>query len=164
MRTKKRRSTKQEEENFYEIDKTRLDEEWIAQPKLFMKYAALLADGKRNVEIAKSALEVANAEMSREIRAKPAKYGIKKVTENSIKEELVIRMNQSDEFIELINTKHRAEIYGATVTALDHRKRALQDLVSLFGMEYFSVPRAREMSKDQISTAKDRVAYNRSKR
>ncbi len=136
--------------DFFDIDRERLDEEWIAQPKLFFKYASKLADAKRKLEEAKGELDVTTAELDQSIRSAPEKFGLAKVTEGSIKQAIMTQdiYNKANSVVG--GLKYKVDMYQAAVSALDHRKRALENLVDLWAQDYWAEPRAKTNSREKI--------------
>ena len=55
--------------------------------------------------------------------------------------------------------KHRVDVLSGAVTALDHRKKALENLVDLHGRNYFSTPRidTRHLGSEGIEKFKETV-------
>lgn len=151
-----------EQENILEIDETRLDEAWIAQPKLYYKYAKQLANArtvveeiKNQQEIIKTDIDNVKATLDMSIRNNPDGYGIGKTTETAIKnavsvqpeyKEIMETYNASQK--KLVEAKNEADVLQALVTALDHKKSALENLVRLHGQNYFSSPK---MAEDESS-------------
>jgi len=63
---------------------------------------------------------------------------------------------------EVLRLRHAADVLQAAVTALDHRKKALENLVYLHGQNYFSEPHARDGdSRETVNAATKRAARNR---
>jgi len=146
-----KKNTPEIDPDFFEIDPNRLDEEWVAQPKLFMKYSMMLADARRQLDIAKSKLEVVKAEVDRDIRRNPIKYGLDgRVTEKSIEALVPLQKKFRKGLAEVHNAKHSVDILYAAVTTLDHRKKGLEKLVDLHGQQYFSAPRASGENKEAM--------------
>lgn len=135
--------TKTDDPDFFEIDKNQLDLEWQRQPGLFHKYATQLADAKREFEQAKTATDVAAANADSIIRETPAKFGIEKVTEAAVKAAVVSHPGYARAVAKMHEARHAVDILQAAVTTLDHRKKALENLVDLRLADYFSEPRAR---------------------
>jgi hypothetical protein len=134
----------------FQIDRFRLDDEWVRQPDLYRRYAEALADARRDHEEAKNVLAVVRAEVESEIRKDPADYFIDKVTEGSIKSTVETVEKVVDAEAVVVNARHAVGVLEAAVGALDHRKRALSDLVSLHLADYYSKPVAREGSKEAV--------------
>lgn len=129
---------------FFDIDKTRLDEEWTNQPKIYFEYASKLAKANSIVEQAKAEADVVKAEVASKIRNDPKKYGGKdKLSETQIT--VIISSDKKyQEALQVIRSKkYKADILSAAVWALDHRKKALENLVYLHGQNYFSTPQAK---------------------
>jgi DNA repair ATPase RecN len=127
--------------DFFLIDPNALDREWIAQPALYHEYATKLADAKRAAEQAKTAVDVVWATVETAVRETPAKYGIEKVTEAAVKAAVSTHRKYAAAIQAAIDAKHAVDILQAAVNTLDHRKRALENLVDLRLADYFSEPR-----------------------
>jgi len=154
------------DESVLEINQLRLDEEWVNQPKLYLEYAAKLADARRDLDLSKSELELTVAELDADIRADPEGHDIgEKVTENAIKNCIPTLKRYQVANNALIDAKHKVDVLQAFVNALDHRKRALENLVDLHGQSYFAEPRARkEEDREAMTEAKDRMTMKRGQR
>ncbi len=126
------------------IDPGNLDKEWLTQPRLYYQWAAMAAEARREHEEARRAVDVARADAAMTIRSDPAAYGIEKVTEAQIAAAVELAQDVRDAEQDAINLRHRVDVVGAAVAALDHRKRALENLVELFLANYYAEPRARE--------------------
>lgn len=144
------------------IDTNILDREWSYQPRLFFRYAKMLADARQDYEAAKSNLKVVAAELDRGIRRKALKREEKLTTQD-----VTARVQESEEYIAadrtVIAAKHRLDILDAAVTALEHRKQALENLVRLHGQNYFSVPKTDgDDAKNFIENTRKRNTRKRS--
>lgn len=158
--------TKEAEEDFsfFDLNQNKLDEEWVRQPQLYYKYAALLADARAEQERAKNARDLCYADLDGDIRSHPDKYELQKVTDTSV-ENAIIRCEDYQEAVRrLIKAKHRADQLYAVVSALDHRKEALESLVRLFGQNYFSTPVANGELREEMIAAEAVSAFDRRKR
>lgn len=125
------------------IDENMLDEEWIGQPRLFFQHAEKLAGARNALDEAKVRLEIVKAGLSRAIREDPASFGLPKITEASVEAAICEQAKFITAQSEVRHLKHKVDVLAAAVTALDHRKKALENLVTLHGQNYFSVPQAR---------------------
>jgi hypothetical protein len=122
------------------IDQDALDLEWLDQANRKFKYSKILADCRRELESAESNLAVTKAEVSQMIRRDPKQYGLEKTTEGSIAEVLLLAP-EVQTAIERVNTaKYEVDIAFAAVNSFEHRKAALENLVKLFGQNYFAGP------------------------
>lgn len=125
------------------IDKNRLDEEWTGQPEKMEKYSKLLADAKNDHATKKAEFELRDAELTAAVRLNPSRYGLVKVTEGGI-EQAVILLKEYQEAQKAVNdANHKVDLLKAVVDALIHRRSALEGLVDLFKVSYFSDPRVR---------------------
>jgi hypothetical protein len=122
------------------IDELRLDMEWLRQPKLYYTWAARYADAKRDVGESKQELEVVKAELTRAIRADPVSFGLDKVTETTVPACVLEQLEFQDAQRKLLDVQHTADVLAAVVNTLEHRRRALENLVDLHGQNYFSTP------------------------
>jgi hypothetical protein len=157
----------QESDSLVDIDPDKLDEEWIKQPRLFHKYAKRLADAKDAFARAKSLLEVVMADAAKDIRDNPSKYGITKVTEGAVEVRVLLHKKVEEARDKMHAAKHRVDVFEAAVSALEHKKRALENLVTLHGQNYFSTPRvspeAGKKMKDRLEEKKKDKAFGRRK-
>lgn len=144
----------------FQIDRFRLDDEWVKQPDLYRRYAEALADAKAEYDGLKNDLDVVRSEVELKIRENPSDYGLDKVTEGVIKAAVEVQELVKDAENDVVQARHKVGILEAAVGALDHRKRALSDLVSLHLADYFSKPVARE--DDRI--AKEEMGKQRARR
>lgn len=152
--------------NFIDIDQNQLDKEWVNQPKLFLEWSTRLVHARADLEERKGTLAVMEAEKAADIRANPAKYGLDKVTETGIASAITLCPDVIDARAGFLDVKKDVDFLEAAVKALDHRKRALECLVTLFGQSYFSAPVARgagrEVADDiQKTRARRRARLNR---
>lgn len=128
--------------SFVEIDRDRLDDEWVGQPKLFYKYARRLADARADLAEAKAELSVVEAEVDMDVRAKPDKYKLTiPLRETAIKLRVAMHVKVKDKTDAVRKLTHRVDVLEAAVKALEHRKSALERLVTLHGQSYFSTPK-----------------------
>lgn len=129
--------------SWIEIDKNRLDREWLNQPKLYLEYSDKLAIARRKLDEAESELKVVECDLYRAVRKNPSKFGLDdKPTESSITK-TIPSQKEYKEAVEFVNSrKYKVNLLQGVVIALDHRKRALQNLVMLLGQQYFSPPTA----------------------
>jgi len=164
MSEKKKPSRRQVIDGDVSIDPHQLDREWLEQPRMYFRYAAALGDARRELDEAKSSFDLVKAEMYLEVRSNPGKFGLEKVTEKSL-EAVVLSQNEYGQAQnEVIQAKHKVDILGAAVTALDHRKKALENMVTLHMADYYSKPRAKGESKEAVADMEKKAARSRGKR
>ena len=148
--------------DFFHLDQFKLDEEWVAQPKLFFKHASERAEAKASYERAKAARDVTEAELDNMIRSDPTSFGIEKPTENAIASTILLQKAHRKANRVVITAKHDMDILQAAVDALDHRKKALENLVHLFAMNYYSEPKAPDGAKGKLDDARKNFARRNS--
>lgn len=139
---------KAKKKSFLSIDLDNIEEDWLAQPKLLREHAKALALSKKELEYAKVELEVYEAEMSKKIRNDPESYGIKTKTEKAIDAVITTRKKRIRLSHHIIECKYRMDMHQSAVNALDSKKKALENLVDLIGLEWIAQPRVRGRGKE----------------
>lgn len=134
----------------FQIQPNHLDREWRNQPTLMHDHCLRLADAKQQLNSAKSNLEVVEAEEDREVRMHPSRYGIDKLSETRIKNAVILSPSYREAAKEVIRLQHAVDVLQAAVSALDHKKRALENLVHLHAMSYYSEPQTNEDAYDAM--------------
>jgi hypothetical protein len=100
--------------------------------------------------IAKAFLDVEEAEVELDVRSDPAKYKIKDVKEGAIKLRITLHTRVRNAIQSVNEVKHELDIMQARVDALEHKKRALENLVALHGQNYFSSPRQKGVDAEMV--------------
>lgn len=124
----------------FKLDKFNLHIEWENQPRLFFDAATQLAEARSNLEQYKSQLEIVEAELDRDIRADPAKFNLEKITENVVRNTVILSLRYQKANQRVLRALHQVDICKVDVDTLDHRKKALENEVQLFGMNYYAKP------------------------
>ncbi len=151
--------------NIFDLDKDRLDEEWVEQPKLYHQQAEKLADARAEWERAKAERDVVTAEIDQDVRSNPAKYGMEKITEGAVEKKIVLQSRFSKANEKVIQAKHAVDVIQAMIDALDHRKKALESLVQLHLANYFSSPKIRgDAGKEMVEVERRETRSSRSPR
>lgn len=142
-----------------EIDPLRLDVEWQNQPKLFHHYADRVAAAKRELDVAQNELEELRAILYIRIAKNPEKAGLPKATENAVN----AAINFHEKFVEakqrVVDAKCKVAELSSVVTALDHRKKALENLVKLHISDYGATPQAPFGEREALSEMKKKRGY-----
>ena len=133
-----------------QIDENQLDTEWLGQSQRYFQYASKAADARRDFDAAKDELEVTKAEVDQSIRSDPAKFGLTKLTEATVASAVIIQEEYQKAQENVRQARYSHDVYQAAVSALDHRRKALENLVTLFMANYFSKPRAPSGAEDDI--------------
>lgn len=148
-----------------ELDPFSLDDEWVGQPSLYGRFAAELAEARKEHEEAKADLKVVRADLGLQMRADPDSFDIPKSTEGAISDAITVHDEHVKATKRTINAQYRADLLTGVVTALDHRKRALEKLVDLRLSDYFSEPRAKKLaSREAMEKAADKKTFGRRKK
>lgn len=140
---------------FHQIDKSVLDDEWVSQLGMVRHYGYELAEAKREMEEAKTAVELLNANLSLRIRTRPRKYGLTKVTEAAIKDAIAVEVLTSEEHANLLKAKDKVNVVAVATNTLEHRKKALEDIVYLTGIGYTGEPRAKKGTRQDVEDMKE---------
>jgi hypothetical protein len=127
-----------------DVDLYQLHVEWVRQPRLYREYAGKLADARMRLNEARSALDIVYAEQDKDVRLHPQKFEIDKITEATVKNAIMLTAAYQNADEDVIRAKHDVDVLEAMVGALDHKKKALENLVSLEMRDYFSKPREPE--------------------
>ena len=142
-------------------DPTQLDREWVLQPKLLLEFADQLSTKRKEHDRQKALNEIADAKLSLRVRSNPSKYKLKSVNETAIKNVVCSHPAYGKRVLLLIDLREEVDHLSNMVTAIEHRKRALEGLVSLHGQKYFSVPRADETGTRQLQENRTRRVSSR---
>jgi len=123
------------------IDPEDLEGEWIEQGSLFLYYAEAHADALHARDMSKSKLDLTYAKLYSDIKKNWEKHFDAKPTEPAIKEFILNTPTYQRVERKLIDDSREANIMLAAKTAFDHRKRALENLVSMRISGFHSEPR-----------------------
>lgn len=143
-----------------EIDKDKLDEAWLKQPRLYFNYARLAEDASNNLAKTKDDLEITHAKIDSNVRQSAAAND-EKMTDK-IAESRVLKSKEYQKALDEYNqAKHDYGILQAAVRALDHKKSALENLVKLYVGGYYASPVEPREKKTTIKEDKFDDAQNR---
>ena len=117
----------------------------------------MLADLKAVVHRKKLAVEREEAKVDKDARRNPEKYGLTKVTENTIKSAIALAPAVQEAQEELVNAEQSAGKVSAVVDALGHRKSMIQDEVRLYLSNYFGEVTVRDMSETKTDLTDKKV-------
>lgn len=143
--------------NLFDIDITRLEDEWISFPKTYYIHAKRLSDARAIVQEAEAQLEIAKTTrkeiegtLKLKIQQKPEKYGITGKTTVQGIEAAMQTQKKYQKYQQLYmlaqdglnNAWHEVNERQAILNSLDVKKKALENLVKLHGQSYFATPKA----------------------
>lgn len=150
----------------FEIDEGRLDFEWLRQPRLTRRAGEREADARHAVAQAKARLDVCEAQLRRAVRRNPGDHALKdKPTEGAIGEVVILHPDYQRALAEYNDAKLELDLCSADASAMMDRRRALERLVELLNIDYFSEPRARgEHSRAAMNNAAKTAAREPVKR
>lgn len=124
-----------------QIEEDALDLEWLDQPSLMMKYALEAANARKILDRAKDKLDIIVAQLDREIRLKPSKFGLDKITEAVVEHTILLQPKRQEASEAVIKAKYESDMAYAAVKSIEARKDALENLVRLHGQQYFAGPK-----------------------
>ena len=132
------------------IDQDALDVEWLEQPRMVFVYSKNLAFRKRLLEKVTQEIALVKAEIDKEVRQSPELFNVNvKLTETVVNNTIIQQKKYVDIYNEYVEAKYEVNIAQAAVNAMEHRKSALENLVRLFGQQYFAGPTIpRDLSKE----------------
>jgi hypothetical protein len=127
------------EQDMY-IDENVLDVELLEQPSLMAKYSRMLAEAQRDRDLAKENLDLVKAEIDLDIRDHPQNYKLTKVTEAAITNCILMEEDFQTAQKEWNEANFQVNVLQGIIKAIDHRRSALENLVKLYGQNYFAGP------------------------
>ena len=149
--------------SIFEIDMHQLDREWVAQPRLYATHARKLAKAKQAEAETKAMLDVVRAELDLSIRKSPIDFDLEKPTEGSITATILVQKEYKTALNQYNAARYTVGLVQGVVDALDHRKKALENLVHLHGQNYFATPRAKGVSSETVEHLKKTAARGRAR-
>lgn len=124
------------------IDGNALDLEWLNQPRLMMRYCQISAKAQMSMDAAKETVDVVRAGLDKNIRENPEKFGIDgKITEAVILSTIIVQEAYTESYGMYLQAKYEADMAKGAVRAIEQRKDALENLVRLYGQQYFAGPK-----------------------
>lgn len=122
------------------IDENALEVELLEQSSLMAKYSYMLAEAKRDRDLAKEALDLKKAEINLDIRDNPQDYKLEKITVDAVEACILMEDEYQAAQKELNEMNFEVNVLQGVINAIDHRKSALENLVKLYGQNYFAGP------------------------
>lgn len=121
-----------------DIDLNKLEEEWQDQATQVYHFACRAADAQRDLDQAKSRLDIARAKADSAIRKDPESFGISKATVDSVRAGVEKHPEVTAAVSAVGEAKHSLSVMQAACNALEHRKRALTMQVELLKINYWN--------------------------
>lgn len=122
------------------IDESALEQEWLDQPELMLKYTKIAAEARKDLDNAEEALSLVKAELDKKIRANPSKFGLEKITEPVVVATILTQDKYKTAIKEVVDARFEKNVADGAVKAFEQRKTALENLVKLHGQSYFAGP------------------------
>lgn len=144
-----------------QIDLNRLETEWHKQASLFYKYSKMLADSDYELTEQKDHLDFVYAKLDGQYREELAGG---KVTEAMIKNNITTNEKYVKAQAKLRDLKYQHNIINAAVKSLEHKKKALENLVQLHLSGYFAQPSDYKTNENMSESISDRQHKNLNKR
>ena len=130
-----------------------LDFEWLRQASLYLKYSRLYADAASYRDEAKDSLQNVDAKIDLEIRSDWNDFGFEnKPTEPAIKAAILQDDRHLTAADDLIKNARDMIILKGTITALEHKKAALENLSRLYLSGYWADPRITKDAQDNYES------------
>jgi|SRR5690625_8181 len=131
------------------IDPNQLDTEWLEQSTLTLKYTQHEAHCRKVLDTLKSELDILKADLDLKIRSNPSDFGLSKTTETAIGNAILSVKDFTDKQAEVREAEYELNMAQAAVRSIYAKKDALENLVRLFGQQYFAGPSVpRDISKE----------------
>lgn len=125
--------------NPFTIDDSRLDREWLRQPKLMRAAGLREADARHELAQVSARLNVVSARLRTKIRADPGKYGLSaKPTKDAVDDALMLETEYKNALEDVIQAEYAVNIAKAETTAMVDRRKALERRVELIALDYYS--------------------------
>jgi hypothetical protein len=141
---KEKKMAKSSYDKDIQIDKNNLSEEWEKQGGLYLHYALKLSKAERSRNNAKEEMEVVKARIDKDIRKNPSAYGYEKVTESIVSNTIILEEDHKEATENYIDSCYEVGVLQAVVRAFDHKKKALENLVTLHMGGYNAEPKNKQ--------------------
>lgn len=157
-------------ENDRSIDPDNLHEESVDQPDLMHEYGLNYEEfsyardnAKLKMDIAKEELDQIKSQVSLEIREDPEDFGLKKATDESVKnatlvdDRVITKTTEYFSAVEEFNkAKHEAGVAYNALRAIEAKKASIENLIRLLGMQYFAQPsEPKDFGTNYVKKAKE---------
>lgn len=140
------------------IDPSELDREWRDHPALMYYYGEAKAKAQYKLDLAKEKLDLLTAEADKEIREG---FDSKKPTEAAITNMIMTRSEIVEARKAVLEARHKFALLSAAVEAFQHRKSALENLVRLFGMQYYAEPTEDILTRGTLDSMTETQVVNK---
>lgn len=151
--------------DLFRPDKHRLDEELQEQPKLCRIYSDHSADAQKDLDEAEARLEFVEADLDRDIRRFPERYGYeeKAPTEPAIKKTIVLNKRYQEANKEVIQARYRVNQLKGVCNSIEHKKKSIESLVYLHSQGYWAEPRVNGEGRKKVGEVTADRAFGKRK-
>lgn len=118
------------------VDELNLQEECVQLPSQYLRASYQAAELRNELAVNEIKFKSAEAELSKNVRDNPGKYGIEKVTVASVDDVVSASKELSVIRGAMQATRHELDRAQGLMSALEIKKRSLTNLVSLYSMSY----------------------------
>lgn len=140
------------------VDKHNLEEEWTKQSSLFLKWGEAHAEAITEKDRAKEKLDIIKSEIDSDIRTRPEKYGFdKKPTEAAISSIILKHPKYTEVNNEVIKCNEEVNVLAVAKEAMNHKKKALENLTTLWVAGYYSDPDIPKEAKEIVAEKKTKL-------
>lgn len=126
------------------INEDDLSAEWLEQPSLYQYYAEAHADAMHEKEKASSYIDLVYAQLETQIIKDWEKHFEKYPSEGARKSWILQQEKHKKALENYQNACYKVNLMQAAKTAFDHRRKALENLVSLFISGFHSEPKIKK--------------------
>lgn len=140
-------------ENPLDIDEQSLEYELWRQPKLVKRWHVNAANARKDVNEAKAALDLAEADLKLKITRNPGKFGLESKTIPIVEAAVIVHPKYQRAVQRHIDAKHALDTAQAMVEALEHKKQSIGKDSDFYLAGFFAEPRSRgssELAKREV--------------
>ena len=127
---------------FFDVDLNNLDREWAMQAKRIKRFCDEASYARKRHAEAKAKLDVVESTLFLNIKADPKAYGMDATSDKAVEHKVTTMKEYRQALQNLIDAKFALDIVEGSVEALQHKKPALQNEVTMFLAGYFGDPKA----------------------
>lgn len=118
-----------------------LEKEWSTHSRRVLIWNEKLAKAQRDLLDAKDRMDVIEADLKLKITAKPEEFGLTKGTIPLVDAAIVLQPEYQMAVKRISSLRYKVDMLEAATRALEHRKKALSDEVTLWLAGYFATPK-----------------------
>ncbi len=153
-----------DEDNILEVDIYSLEKEWAKHPKRNRLWSKKLAKAQLRLDEAKDAHKLVVAELGKSIREDPEAYDLSKVTDKAVEQYIPLQDEYKASLTTINEAKYKVAMIESMVSALEDKRRALENEVKLFALQYFELPNVSQNIKDAFEMEDATRAYRGKKK